>query len=348
MNILKATIGDVAKKAGVSITTVSRVINNNYPVSSATRRKVEDAVSRLNFTPNTLARGLIQKKTFTIGVVVPSITNLFFPEVVNGIETVMQPEGYTFFLTETLERDEKEKKHVNRLLERQIDGIIVIGPSNHIMEEGFYERITGEIPTVIVNGFNKGIKCNFVLTDEKSGIREVLEYLYGLKHRNMAFMRGRKSYSYDLKEKVYKDFFIEKSIPLNEDNIIEIESGNNIASVKMAENAISRRLAKPEPPTAVVCCNDWMAVGAVRAADALGLAVPEDISVTGFDNILVSQLNKPEITTVDQGMNDIGKSAARLLLELINGGNRQAPLKKIILETKLVKRKSVKQPEGMV
>ncbi len=337
---MKSTIEDVAREAGVSITTVSRVINNNYPVKESTRKKVEKAIKKLNFIPNSLARGLIKKKTFTIGVIVPSITNLFFPEVVKGIERTIRQEEYTVFLCDTKGNARDEKHHVEKFKERQVDGIIIIDPTNENIKNGYFEEVTNEIPLVIVNGYHRGIRCNFVLTDEEMGTIEALNYLLGLGHRKIAFLRGGESYSYDLKEEIYKQVMNQNNIEMIEDNILKIPAGNSLETVDLAKDIVMDRFKKENVPTAIFCCNDWMAIGAINVAKQLGLNVPNDVSVIGFDNVIVSQISEPKLTTVDQNMFKLGESAAQLLLELINGKNEKDTLKKIMIETKLIKRDS--------
>jgi LacI family transcriptional regulator len=341
LNILKATIIDVAKLAGVSITTVSRVVNNNYPVKDSTRKKVNEAIETLDFSPNSLARGLIQKKTFTIGVIVPSITNLFFPEVVKGIEKYLRHDEYTIFLCETGENSADEKLRVKRMMEHQVDGLIIIGPTPSNIENGFFESIAEEMPLVLVNGYNKGVKCHFVLTDEVAGTLEALDYLYKLEHRNITFLRGGQSYSYDLKQRVFADFMAKKGIAYSESNIIKIERGNSLDAVDLAREAVRNRLTQANPPTAIFCCNDWMATGAINAAKLLDIKIPDQFSVVGFDNIVVSELSEPKLTTVDQKMNELGVISARLLLEVIEQkGKDRGIYKRVTSGVELIKRES--------
>ncbi len=338
---MKSTIEDVAREAGVSITTVSRVINKNYPVKESTRKKVEKAIAKLNFIPNSLARGLIKKKTFTIGVIVPSITNLFFPEVVKGIERTIRQEEYTVFLCDTQGNARDEKQHVEKFKERQVDGIIIIDPTNENILNGYFEEVTEEIPFIIVNGYHRGIRCNFVLSDEEMGTIDALNYLVELGHRHIAFLRGGESYSYDLKEKIYKQVMENNDIEVIQENILKIPAGNSLETVDLAKDIVVDRLESINQPTAFFCCNDWMAIGAINGAKQLGLNIPNDISVLGFDNVIVSQISEPKLSTVDQNMFKLGESAAQLLLEVIRGKNQKDSLKKVIIETKLIKRDTV-------
>lgn len=335
---MKPTIEDVAKEAGVSITTVSRVINNNYPVAQKTRKKVEDAIKKLDFTPNYLARGLIQKKTHTIGVLVPSITNLFFPAVVKGIERKFKDLGFTLFLCNTEGTAKEEKKHIKTLMERQVDGIIMIDPRTENIKNGYLEKITKEIPLVLVNGYHKGIRCNFVMNDQEMGTAGALEYLIELGHENIAFLRGAHSYSYDLKEEVYDEVLKKHQLPIKKENILIVEEGNSIETVDLSMEEVKKRLQENHPPTAIFACNDWMATGALNAAALLHISVPKQLSVIGYDNIVISALSHPKLTTVDQNMATLGETSADLLFEIIENENKDP--KKIILNTTLIKRGS--------
>jgi len=332
------TILDVAKQAGVSITTVSRVINNNYPVKKETRKKVETAIKNLNFKPNHLARSLINKSTNTLGVVIPSITNLFFPIVVKGIENICNKKEYTLFLCDTDSNEDSEKNQVKNLMDKQVDGILVIDPQYKNIENGFYEDIALKVPLVLINGYHRGIKANFVLNDQEMGALQAIEYLINLGHKEIAFLRGKKSYSYDLKEEVYYETLKKHQIPVKKENILVINDGNGIETVELSINKVQKRLREGQPPTAIFACNDWMGVGAIQAAKKLNRKIPRDISIIGYDNIVITELSEPKLTTVDQNMYTLGEVAANLLLKTIE--NPQKGFKKVILDTNLIIRNS--------
>ena len=211
-NIKRSTIQDVAKLAGVSITTVSRVLNKNYPVKEETKTKVEKAIKELDFKPNLLARGLIHNKTHTIGILTPSIENLFFSEVIKGIDGYIKQKAYTTFLCNTEGKPENEKLMIENLRNRSVDGIILIDPRTKNIKEGYYENISKQIPLVLINGYSRGVHCNYVLNDGEVGTLEALKYLKELGHTNIAFLRGKHSYSYDIKENMYKLFLKEEGL----------------------------------------------------------------------------------------------------------------------------------------
>ena len=340
----KPTIADVAKYAGVSITTVSRVINNNYPVKEETRQKVEEAIQALNFKPNYLARSLIGKSTHTIGVIVPSITNLFFPVVVKGIEKVCSQKAFSLFLCDTDGKEESERIQMQNLLEKQVDGVLVIDPRYENIENGFYEKSAKKIPLVLINGYHRGIRCNFVLNDQEMGALQALEYLIKLGHRDIAFLRAKNSYSYDIKEQIYYETLQKHQIPIKEENILVIESGNGLETVELAIQAVQKRLEQKEIPTAIFACNDWMGVGVMQAAKKMGIAIPKDLSVIGYDNIVISEISEPKLTTVDQNMYSLGKASAKLLLDIIKHPTQG--FQKIILDTNLIVRDSCTSPKN--
>lgn len=344
--MLKTTIQDVAKEAGVSIATVSRVINNNYPVGVETRKKVEKAIKKLQFTPNVLARSLIQKKTYMIGVLAPSITNLFFPLVVMGIQSFFKEKGYHIIMCNTGGDVDEERKLIFELAERQIDGLISIDPRTANIKGGIYERIFEHVPSVLINGYNDGVKLNFVLNDQESGTMEALEYLYSLGHRKVAFLGSKNSYSNESKGKVYKDFLAKRDIPEREDFNIIIENANSLETIELSKAAMRQVFSAEDKPTAVFACNDWMAVGTLYAAQLSGLDVPKDVSIIGFDNIEISQISMPKLTTVDQNMIKLGKAAAEQLYHKIE--NKDHTTSKLILDTKLVVRESCAKVEVAV
>ncbi|KAJ53428.1 LacI family transcriptional regulator [Clostridium tetanomorphum] len=337
---MKITIEDVAKEAGVSITTVSRVINNNYPVKKETRKKVEEAIEKLKFNPNVLARGLINQKTDTVGIIVPSTTNLFFPTVVKGIDNVLKKQGYNIYLCDTDNSEKEEVRYVKSLLGRVVDGIIIIDPQTFNMKNGFFEEISRQVPLVCINGYNKNINCNFVLNNEETGAIEAMEYLISLGHKKIAFIRGEKSYSYDLKEKVYKDILKKYGYDQHQE-IINIGYGNSYDTVDTTMKYIEDLLNLKTCPTAFFACNDIMALGTLNACKKKGLDVPEYVSIVGFDNIIISRLSQPKITTVDQNMYQLGKYAAEMLLNIINTQSKKVD--RIILNTKLIMRDSCKR-----
>ncbi|RDY25136.1 LacI family transcriptional regulator [Romboutsia weinsteinii] len=330
---MKVTIVEVAKAANVSVATVSRVINGNYPVKEETKQKVLKIIQELEYTPNIQARDLIKQQSSTVGVVVPSINNMFFPSVVDGIEKYFDSTQYSLFLCTTNHDKDKEIARINELIARNVAGIIVIDPNLENCKSKFYDNISKSTPVVFVNGYNTSSNISSVSNDETSGARMVIEYLFENSHRDILFIRGEKSYSYDVKEKVYRDVMSEIN-NLHEEYIINIGYGNSIETVNKTTEECVKILDSNKKISAVFACNDLMGIGIINACKKLNKKIPEDLSVIGYDNIELSEIVEPHLTTVDQNMFLLGENAATLLIEKIENGNKYS--KKIILNNELI------------
>ncbi len=329
-----ATIVDVAKVAGVSVATVSRVVNGNYPVKPETRERVREAIAELHYVPNVQARELNTRKSSTIGVVVPGLYNMFFAEVIDGIEESVRKDDFSLLLNCAKNDPQQEMNCIKTLVSRNVSGIIVISPNTVNIRENFYRELVKRIPLVFINGYHLIRGVSYVANDEKLGSRQALDYLYSLNHRRIMFVRGTNSDSYSIKEEEYRQWMKEKKLVANS-CVINIGEGNSIDTVDSTMNKLLTELPLYEP-TAIFCCNDLMGVGAINACKRLGKKVPEDISVMGYDNISLSRLVEPKLTTMDQNMFQLGSNAASLLIEKIQGGQS----KRITLDNVLIKRDS--------
>ncbi len=330
-----ATIVDVAKEAGVSVATVSRVVNGNYPVKPETKVAVSAAIEKLHYVPNVQARELNQRRSTTIGVVVPGLYNMFFAEVIDGIEATVRKDKYSLLLNCAQNDPEQEQACIRALVARNVAGLIVISPNTSNMQEDFYQRLAERTPLVFINGYHQIEGASYVSNDEAGGMRTALTSLRKLGHERILLVRGSHSDSYEVKEKVYRNFMEEQGC-LDENLILDIGAGNSVDTVDNTADYLLARLPEVRP-TAVCCCNDLMAVGALNACKALELSVPEDISIMGFDNISLSRYVAPKLTTMDQNMFQLGESAAALVVEKIRYGRS----KKIVLGNMLIQRESV-------
>lgn len=334
---MKVTIVDVAKTAGVSVATVSRVVNGNYPVSEKTRLKVLSAIEDLKFVPNIQVKDVKEKYTTIIGVVVPSVENMYFPMLITGIEKYLKKRNYSMLLTCSKNSKEKEEECVNDLMSRNVAGIIVADPDTKNVESSFYDVIAKMIPLVFVNGNVKKTQFMHVSSDEETGAYIALQYLVNYHHKNIAFCRGEKSYSYDVKEDVFKQYMKEMGNNPEED-IYTVNNGNDVSVIDESEKLFIDVLSKGKY-SAVFCVNDLMAIGVMNACKKLKLKIPEDISVIGFDNTLLSKYSDPKLTTIDQNTFQLGYNSAQLLIEKIDSNEDYS--KRIILNTTLIERESV-------
>lgn len=332
---MKVTIVEVAKKANVSVATVSRVINGNYPVKEETRENVLRVIKELDYTPNAQARDLIKQTSTNIGVVVPSISNMFFPQVINGIEEYLNDSKYSIFLCTTNGDKSKEKDRINELISRNVAGIIIVDPTVQNSKSKFFNDVSKSVPIVFVNGYTNSSNISSVSNDEESGAYMAMNYLLENGHKDILFIRGENSYSYDIKERVYVELMKDLN-NFNENYVLNIGKGNSIETVNKTSECCIEILDNNRNITAVFACNDLMGIGVINACKRLEINIPKDVSVIGYDNIELSEMIEPKLTTVDQNMYLLGKNAAVLLTEKIQEGNKYS--KKILLNNFLIKR----------
>lgn len=292
----------------------------------------------MNYSPNLLARGLIGAKTNTIGIIVPSIENLFFSEVIRGIDKVLKGKNYTAFICSTYEDVAIEKKHIGNLMDRRVDGIISVSPDMKSIGKE-YEEISKNLPVIVINGAQDGYDCPIVSSDQATGTKKVLEYLIEEGHKKIALLRGHDIYSYNLKEKVYRQMLREKEIPFEEELLIRITEGNSIATVEESMLKVGEVLRKRRDVTAIFACNDLMAVGVLNAATDLKIQVPSGLRIIGFDNSLICSLTQPRLSSVEQNMRHLGVTAAEKIMDLIYNKDRSKQ-KKLVLDTQLIIRET--------
>lgn len=331
---MRATIIDVAKQAGVSVATVSRVVNGNYPVKETTRSKVSKAIDELHYVPNIQARELNMQHSSCIGVVVPGFANMFFSEVLNGIEAYLRDKTYSLLLACGRNDSEQEEKCINDLVGRNVSGIIVVSPNTENFQKDFYQRIVHRVPLVFINSYTQIPHAAYVSNDEFAGARTALQHLYGYGHRQILFVRGTNSDSYRIKEEAYRKFMQEHELADNI-RILDIGDGNSVETVDNAMFDIMDFLAQ-EDTTAIMCCNDLMGIGAVNACQRMERSVPGDISIVGYDNTALSRLTAPKLTTMDQNMTELGRVAGRLILHRADTSDSQH----IVLTNSLVERET--------
>ncbi len=339
-----ANIKDVAKRANVSITTVSHIINQTRYVSDELTDRVKKAMEELDYHPNSLARGLRSGKTKTIGLVIPDISNQFFAEISRKIEDNGFEYGYSVILCNTDDDSQKEKSYIDVLLAKKVEGIIFI--SSGAESNNLEKTMDFSIPIVVVDRDIKENNYDVVLVDNSIGGFEATRYLIELGHRRIGCIGGPSPITPSAQRVAgYKRALQEAGIPVDTDLIIfgdfRYESGNK---------AMCALLSLPQPPTAVFASNDMMALGAIQAVNDKGMKIPDDISVIGFDNIPFSQTISPTLTTMAQPIHEMANLVVDLLIDKIklqrqrSRAEEQKPAyKRIVLETKLIKRNSCRE-----
>ena len=314
--VTMSTILDVAQKAKVSIATVSRVVNNSsHKVNSTTRKKVLRAVRDLDYRPNALAKGLLMKKTMTIGIIIPDISNPYYAEIVRGIQDRADRYGYAIILLNTDRNQDRIIKHIYFLREKSADGIIFSGGMIH--SEKVLSSLKELRERVVVIGRHK-VDFSAVLIDNMGGATKATEHLIGLDHKRIGFIGGPDE-STSAKDRLsgYKNSLIQSDYSVDK-NLIRKGDFTPRSGYLLAKELIQKGR-----PTAIFAANDQMAFGSIRAAKEFGLRVPDDLSVVGFDNIPFSSYFDPSLTTVEISMYHIGAAAMEMLVNLISEKNSE-------------------------
>lgn len=331
---MAVTLKDIAKKAGVSESTVSRVLNGIPKASSETRDKIVKMAKELNYCPNDLARSLAKQRNLIIGVILTDISNPYFASVTAGIDEIASLYDYNLIISVTGGNEQEELKYINILREKKVDGIIFT--SGRMPESCEEALLKSGIPTVIIA---RKIKSSLpsIHIDNISESYKAVEYLIKLGHRRIAMISG----NFDDKESGYhrllgyKNALSDYGIFFEDELVVE-------GSFKMESGVkASQKLLKlKELPTAIFTGSDAMAVGAIKTIKKAGLRVPEDISVIGFDNNIIALACDPELTTIGQPVKDLGKNAMEMLYKTIMG--EELEKKAIYLPCELIVRDSVK------
>ena len=326
------TIRDVAVHAGVSVTTVSHVVNETRPVSADLRQRVLAAMAELGYQPNALARSLRRKQTHTLGMIVPDSANPFFAEVARGIEDTSFDIGYTVILCNSVGSLAREALYVDLLAKKQVDGVLLVAAGDSLRQVRTLQ--VRAIPLVVVDRDLPGSVVDCVLTDNVQGGRLATEHLLHLGHRRIGCITGASDLTPSAgRADGYRQALAAAGIPCDETLIIKGDFQDQSGYVGAQE-----LLRLPNPPTAIFACNDLMAIGAMSAALEAGLRVPTDLSVVGFDDIHLAGYVNPPLTTVAQPKFELGRTAARMLLERID--KRDLAPRRCLLPTQLVVRHS--------
>lgn len=313
-----STIKDVAKYTGLSIATISKYINGGN-VLVENRTIIQEAIEKLNYTRNEMARGLKTNKTMTIGILIPSLENIFFTTIVSMIEDQLLEEGYSTIICDFREDVDLEKKKLEFLVNKKVDGIIMV---SYGADDGYIQELLDkEIPVVLLDRMIKGLDCDCVLADNLNASYQAVEALITRKHKRIGIICGPET-TYTSEER-YKGY-----LRVHDDYDIEIDDGllfNSDYTVEGGYEAITELWNMGKRPTAVMVTNYEMTIGAIMAINDLGIIVPDDLSIIGFDNIQMSKVVRPPLSIVEQPMKEIGNTAAKLLVKRLKGDYKSFP-----------------------
>ncbi|NSW90804.1 MAG: LacI family DNA-binding transcriptional regulator [Firmicutes bacterium] len=331
---MSATLKDVAKKLNISVSTVSRVVNDKSYVSPKTREKVLKALEEMNYSPNQVARSLKKKSTNTIGIVVPDISEVFFAHVIKGIDEVLSNNGYSIILCDTGEKPEKEELYLNLLIEKQIDGIILATVSKkHVTLQRIIDKA---LPVIFIDNLpNLKRGYDSVMIDNSKASYIAVEHLIKLGHRNIGIITGKQDETTGYERLLgYKKALQDNNIKVDE-NLITIGDFKEKSGYENMKILLERN----KDITAVYVVSSKMTYGAIKAITERGLKIPKDIALVGFDVHDPSGLITPSITTMIQPEEHIGQVAAELILKRLKE-NGERHNQKIILEPELLIRDS--------
>lgn len=310
MNI---TIYDVAREASVSMATVSRVVNGNPNVKPTTRKRVLEAIERLGYRPNAVARGLASKKTTTVGVIIPDISSIFFSELARGIEDIATMYKYNIILCNSDQNKEKEIHLVNTLLEKQVDGIVFMGGEITKEHEETFKK--SPVPIVLSATIDEKKEFPSVNIDYKKAAYDAVKSFIDNGHKKIAMLSGTLEDPINGYQKFagYKEAIQEANIDMNDDYVV-IGDYTYDSGLEAMESLLKLQ----DKPTAIFASTDEMALGLIHGAQDAGHKVPEDFEIIGFDNTRLATMVRPTLTTVVQPMYDIGAVSMRLLTKFMN------------------------------
>jgi len=327
------SIKDVAKVAGVSISTVSRVLNDSQGVREELKQKVLDAVQKLNYHSNAIARALKGMPMKTLGLLIPSIENPFFPSMVRGVQDEAHRNGYTVFLCNTDGSGIVEETQFKLLLDKKVDGIILVA-SKYTTR---YLKTGIEFPIVMIDRYVNSPNFSYVTVDHALGVKLAIEHLYYLGHKRIAFL-GSKLLSSGAKERFqsYKRYIEELNMKFD-DSLVILGDYTYESGIKMVEELMKRKTKFDS----ILCGNDLIAFGVVEGLKKYGIKVPKDVSVVGYDDITFSSYHNPKLTTIHQPTYEIGQMVTRIVIDMITGADKR--IKHIKIEPSLVIRETTRK-----
>jgi LacI family transcriptional regulator len=329
---MAVTMQDIARDVGVSVVTVSKVLRNKGEISVATRQRVLRRAKALNYQTNWIARSLVTRRTFTIGLLLPDFTHPFFAEIAKAVAETVRPHGYHVIISYFDENPELERNEAESLLARQVDGLILA--SAQPGAKAFADMQRRKVPFVLIDRPIAGVQASFVGADNQAIGQLATAHLIERGCRRIAHLRGPGIGIATGRMQGYRSALAKGGLEFFPGYVLDAGYQDDTG-----HEAMLKLLRKEPVPDGVFCYNDPVAVGAMRAISESGLRVPEDIAVVGAGNVHYSDFLAVPLTTVDQGTSEIGKRAANLLLERIASKRSLRP-RKVLIVPKLVVRKS--------
>ena len=332
------TIKDIAALAGVSIGTVSRILNGKTGVKPATREKVLAVAKQLNYSPNHIAKSMKTNKTFTIGLIVADITNPYYSYSAKIIEMRAREHNYTVIVGNTNNNSNLQEDIIDNLKERKVDGFIFA--SVGLRDKAVKDLINAGQPCVMYNRHLLDYYGNFIGCDDAKGVRMVLDHLISFGHQKIAFISGPRKYSTGM-ERLKAFLNISKEMNIETPSYYFSEGGYDKT---ITAASVEELLDLPEPPTAIFAANDFMALQVLDTVLKKGYKVPQDISIVGFDDIDIASHNSIQLTTVNVQMKRCAQLVIEKVINIIEGVQPASKTEKLLLEPTLMVRRSTTAP----
>jgi DNA-binding LacI/PurR family transcriptional regulator len=340
-NNMPVTIKDIAKQTQVSHSTVSRALHGSTLIAKNTAQRIRQAANELGYLPSAAARSLKTNRSQALGVILSSVEDPFFSEILQGIEEVAQKAGYSLFIAASQHDPDREHAIVQAMSEHRVDGVIICSAS--FKSEQRRQFLAYGVPIVVVNNQAAEDYRYSIYHDDVDGSRQVTQHLLTLGHQRIAYL-GNSSSGRTTQDRLsgFLDAMHADGVAVSSEYIHEVPGGSPGDGLAGLEHFLALR----NRPTALVCYNDMMALGVLKGLHSAGILVPDEFSVTGFDNIIFSAFSQPPLTTFDQPKRFIGAEAARLVLELLEmppAGNSLEP-KVRLLKGQLLVRETTAKP----
>lgn len=322
-------IKDIARECKVSATTVSRALNNSKEISKKTRELVLKTCDERGYIPNSSARSLILNKTNMIGLLIPDITNQYYAYVSKGVSSYLEKIGYGLVLCNSDRNKENENRYINFLSQKRVDGIILIPVKPKAAD---YKKIIENVPLVMVDNYVNDLEISYVGNDNYSGARKIISHMLRQGYRKIGVILGDESSSASNERlRAYKDILIENNIKIKEEILLN-SSATFEAGFELAKILINQKV------DSIFTINDSVAMGVMKYCHMNNIQIPKDIGIAGYDDIEQAAMLPVPLTTVHQRKFELGKTAAKVLIDEIN--NNQSAKQQIILQPELIIRKS--------
>jgi DNA-binding LacI/PurR family transcriptional regulator len=329
-----ATILDVARRAQVSKTTVSRFLNGQGPINVGTAERIRQAIRALNYSPSFLARGMRTSRTRTIGMIVPDYSNPFYSELLRGIEAYARVRGYLIHLANTDANAFTEFDCINEMVKRQIDGIVLCSYNRIQRDIDLLVELMAKMPVVVMDPLVKNEPISYVVTNGSEGSAEAVSYLVSTGRRRIGYITGpNKLLATHDRFEGYKKGLADCGIPFDGSIVYEADF-----SMRSGYQAAKWFFSRGLPVDALMAATDLMAVGAIKFFNGQGVDIPGRVAVVGFDNISLCEIIEPSLTTIAQPISDLGRRAAAIIIDAID--EKRIEKRQIVMKSRLIVRKS--------